>query len=339
MKDKETFFNIDKNKTKFLKGIAILFVLLGHMGYIYKGGSWGVSLLLMLSGYGIFKSYISNKNKDYFSKKILKVYIPYLLVTIFILIYSYVKYKIGLKTTVFSLLGIDFGYICDKTMWYISFIFLWYIVFFISTLLFFKIKKEWLQHLLIIILCFIFGYLIYRLSRSYMIWGVGSGAFLYVFSFPIGIFMGKLSYIKINKNIKRFILSVVSFVIILLISLLFNHVDTNFKYFLWVYTMPILLIIIFDLNIIKTDNKIINYIGDMSYDIYLWEGFLLSIRFKLFDAFSSKIFIDILMIVSCIFIAKVYRELFIDQLIGFIGKIIEKLKRFKSSHFDSNNVL
>ena len=81
--NKEKLLNLDNNKSLFLKGIAILLVLIGHtFGSNYKLGVFGVNLFLILSGYGIYKSFNKNGLKDYFKKKIEKVYIPYLLVTI-----------------------------------------------------------------------------------------------------------------------------------------------------------------------------------------------------------------------------------------------------------------
>lgn len=322
---KEHIFQIDKHATTFLKGIAILLVILGHMGYIYNGGAWGVNLFLMLSGYGIFKSYLSGNKKGYFSKKIIKIFIPYFLVTLFVIIYNYIKYKISLKTIIFSLLGIDFGYICDRTMWYISFIFVEYIIFYLSTIICSKIKKEKLKHVLIIFLNFIFNYLIYKLDNSYMIWGRGAGIFLYIFSFSIGLLISKLSFIKLEKNNKNIMFSLGSFALILLIFILYNNVYSLLSYYIYAISLPLLLIALIDLNIIKYKNKTINYIGEMSFDIYLWEGFFLVIKNSLFESLGNNLLIDTTTIILCIYLSKIYRKLIINPIINKISSI-KKLK-------------
>src|SRR5574344_67496 len=134
MNKKEELFNIDRTAMLSLKGLAILLVLLGHMDYIYRAGAFGVNLFLILSGYGIFCSYLKNSNKFYFKKKILKIYLPYIMVSIFSILYYIYTNRLDFseKTIVFSLLGLDFSYIYDGSMWYISFIFAEYIIFYIT---------------------------------------------------------------------------------------------------------------------------------------------------------------------------------------------------------------
>ena len=63
-------FNITRQETLFIKGIAILFVILSHMGLFDCGGTIGVHLFLIVSGYGIYCSYkkmatIRTGNEEY----------------------------------------------------------------------------------------------------------------------------------------------------------------------------------------------------------------------------------------------------------------------------------
>lgn len=58
-------FYISRNNTNILKGIAIFFVLFGHMGYIDNGGAWGVHIFLIISGYGVFNSASNNELNEY----------------------------------------------------------------------------------------------------------------------------------------------------------------------------------------------------------------------------------------------------------------------------------
>ena len=63
-------FIFDKEYTLYIKGIAILLVILGHMGVIDCGGAIGVHMFLIISGYGIAISLENNGVKKYLSKRI-----------------------------------------------------------------------------------------------------------------------------------------------------------------------------------------------------------------------------------------------------------------------------
>ena len=52
------------NQSIIGKAIAIILVVFGHLGFIPNGGAIGVSIFLVLSGYGIAKS--SEKNEFQF---------------------------------------------------------------------------------------------------------------------------------------------------------------------------------------------------------------------------------------------------------------------------------
>ena len=65
-----SLFSLSKEQTLLLKGIAILMVILGHMSYITWGGAGGVTIFLILSGYGIHESFKKNGLKNYWKKKI-----------------------------------------------------------------------------------------------------------------------------------------------------------------------------------------------------------------------------------------------------------------------------
>lgn len=58
------YLNISEDGTQVLKGIAIILVILGHLGYLDMPGVGGVHIFLILSGYGI---YCSVKKMDYIS--------------------------------------------------------------------------------------------------------------------------------------------------------------------------------------------------------------------------------------------------------------------------------
>lgn len=77
-----------KEHFRYLKGIAILFVLIGHIGN-YSGKTWftplggiGVAIFLFCSGFGLMASYYQKGLKSFWKNKLLSIYLPYLLVEI-----------------------------------------------------------------------------------------------------------------------------------------------------------------------------------------------------------------------------------------------------------------
>lgn len=144
-----------KHTTNNLKAVAIILVILGHLGFINKSGAWGVGIFLLLSGYGLTQSYIKSGIIGFFKKRLLAVILPYSIVMI---IWIFVDYILGNKYRILtigtSILGLNFKSVIDVTMWYISFLILWYIAFFC---IFKLIKNNYFK----IITMFIFSYIVY----------------------------------------------------------------------------------------------------------------------------------------------------------------------------------
>ena len=75
-----------RTHTTLLKGVGILCILWGHAGLAWRfsGIQWvaavGVSLFLLLSGYGIAASWQRGGLERYWSKRLRKVLVPYLAV-------------------------------------------------------------------------------------------------------------------------------------------------------------------------------------------------------------------------------------------------------------------
>lgn len=121
MSEKEKIENkilkLSKESTMELKGIAILFVILGHMGYQGVLGVVGVHIFLVVSGYGIYYSFKRNGFENFWNKRILSVYVPYLVWQIpSMIIRRIMNQNITLTDIFATLLGIDFGHLVDQTM-------------------------------------------------------------------------------------------------------------------------------------------------------------------------------------------------------------------------------
>lgn len=136
---------ITKEEAQTLKGIAILFVLLGHGYTVFTAGNilaitclagTGVFIFLVISGYGLSESYNSRGggvSKKFIKNRIFNVYVPYVLVVFVesVLLFWLKGRSFSISVYVQSFLGyIDYyGDCIDGTLWYITFILLCYIIF------------------------------------------------------------------------------------------------------------------------------------------------------------------------------------------------------------------
>lgn len=99
MRHNENVLEINRISSEYLRGLAIVFVVLGHIlggtfGVIDEHttsllGIGGVNIFLLLSGYGLYCSYRKNgvQGKKYWDKKIEKVFIPYAVITVVYYLY------------------------------------------------------------------------------------------------------------------------------------------------------------------------------------------------------------------------------------------------------------
>lgn len=140
----KTAFAFDRVTSEYLRGIAIVFVVLGHILGGQFGifgahitailGTGGVSIFLLLSGYGLYQSYRKNgmETKSYWNKKLEKIFVPYAVVTIVYYLYLMLcGITPGFAKLFENILCIDYARTMDGTMWYMSFLLLWYIAFFL----------------------------------------------------------------------------------------------------------------------------------------------------------------------------------------------------------------
>lgn len=130
-KNRVEFKFMDINHTKIIKSIAIILVVLTHMGgkfgirYLTPLGGIGVALFLICSGYGLIKSYERKGLQNYWSNKIKNVYIPYVVIQIFIWILDSEK---NIVTLIGDLLIIGTNH---PYGWYMKFLLFWYLIFYI----------------------------------------------------------------------------------------------------------------------------------------------------------------------------------------------------------------
>lgn len=101
-------------------------------GYFENMGSCNVTLFLALSGYGLTASWKSDSDmNNYWRNKLEKIYFPYALITILWMFVFFTKPLSG-KIVFFNVLCINInnGLVLDSTMWFLTFLWLWYIFFY-----------------------------------------------------------------------------------------------------------------------------------------------------------------------------------------------------------------
>jgi peptidoglycan/LPS O-acetylase OafA/YrhL len=148
------FMSVDY--TSFLRGIAILMIILMHTSgnsgvrIFTPLGGIGVALFLILSGYGLTESYKKMNLQGFWKKKLLRIWLPYFL---FLVVFTVVTSDCK------RILSIDFllDVLCLKTsFWFIGFLVWNYILFWIVFR--FKILKTYhfVPFLLFAVYIFIF---------------------------------------------------------------------------------------------------------------------------------------------------------------------------------------
>jgi len=319
----EKNLKFDKLCTRELKGAAIMFVILGHMSidkHIYiasnmvYAGAWGVTLFLILSGFGITKSYLNNGiNLSKLFGRIKSILIPYSVVTLaWILIDSlYLEKSYSAKTILLALLGIDVKRSIDASMWYISIILFWYIIFYFAFRLPIKNSVK-------VLLLFCFSYVINKGYFNTLLIDLSYNWQLSAFSFPIGVSLALYSrkikncFKEVNLDILLAIMAVFFFIIF---NILIKHNSISIKYYILSNTslsffFIILIALLRKYNITST---FIEFIGSISYEMYLFEGVFMW-KYSLLRIFHNKLISLILYFSVLILVSFIYNK---------VSKIIE----------------
>lgn len=312
--------SISKEQTRIIKGIAIGFCVLGHLNIIKNSGAWGVGLFLIISGYGLTKSFYKNGLSKFFEKKIFSVLIPYQLVTIILLIIDKINgenYKFS--QVIISLSGFDFKAVINATMWYIPYIFIWYIVFFMI----FKYIKRINNRIIFLVL---FSLLLAIVCISGL-WNKATGSFLYVFQFPIGVILALFDEKKIimkNYNVKEITFYTLGISLLLLI-VTYGRISNPLVYLININSVcSIILSLIFLISNFKS--KILSSIGGISYELYLIESIFLT-KYDFIFKYITNRFMAIVSYILIIYLISILLKETNILLIRLLKKLIFIFKK------------
>ena len=295
---------ISRQMTNIIKGLAIFFVVFGHLGIIKNAGSWGVGLFLIISGYGLTVSFFNKGFKKFFSKKFKHICIPYIAITcLWITIDKLCGTNYSFFQILFSIFCVNVNSVIDPTMWYIPFIFIWYFIFYL-------IFKNINSNMFRVITLFILAIVLIPLVKSNL-FNPDVGAVLYIFQFPLGVLIAiifnKTNVLKYGntKNILSFIAIICSVVAIST----YGKINNSIIYF--INMNAVCYITIFLISIVKINTSFFEKLGEISYEIYLVE-FVFIVKYNfIFMTIKNKIISTICYLMFIILMAMVIKKFFI----------------------------
>lgn len=285
-------FNLTKNATSELKGIAILTILFGHIGYFLSqnhqflyplsiASGMGVNLFLFLSGFGLTKSSLGKNLSffDYYKKRVIRLFLPlWAVLTIFYLLDFFIlKKNYPLELIFQNYVGFfpqsDIYAALNSPLWYFSLILFYYLVFPLTLI-------GPLKYISPLILFYLSAFVLkMNLPVSETTLHLYS---LHTIAFPLGVFFGllnlnfkPLNYLsKINFLSTLFNLKTFRYSIMIVLSLIFSYyavfsgvgTDPHLEEITSIFLM-LILITIFLFKDFRID--VFNYFGKYSYGIYL----------------------------------------------------------------------
>jgi peptidoglycan/LPS O-acetylase OafA/YrhL len=271
-----------------LRGVAILFVLLFHFfPKIFPNGYLGVDLFFVISGFLITKIVIERSKKKNFSyiifikERFYRIFIPVLFLLIFVALFSFLillpndlnKFWNSIVSTIFIVPNIYFyftgGYFGGNNefkpllhLWSIGLELQFYFLYPFILLFFLKNFKNNLIFLFFLIFIFISLLFLFLFQNSFFFFNLPGR----LWEFCIG---SMIFFIKEKKKLT--LINYVSTIVLLFFSL-FSSEKYNF-YNLILITISAGILIIsgkksFDNNVV-INNKIFQFLGTISYSLYL----------------------------------------------------------------------
>lgn len=265
---------ISKTETNVIKAISIISVIICHFyGWIYKStgifpviagslAQGGVFLFLFLSGYGICKSFRQSGLESYWKKRLVKIYIPFIIVVMPQFILEVWKYKSNIDdmyiaSTVLSAIGLYPNNLLDGTLWFVCFILLEYFIFYLLCKLKLSIKY----------ICILGGILSYILLKWQFVWVRECD--IYGIAFWFGILFAEYDKIRLRKSFVAMLSAIVYAITLITPS---TYVILYAINGLSLSCLIIMIVHLAVLQNIKTPLLVLERLGKLSYELYLTEA-------------------------------------------------------------------
>lgn len=268
----EPLYNHIVNNKLFFSGLAIIGILLSYLigvdennpaWRIFYPGFVGVDIFLFYSGYGLYRSLEKNSLKEFYIRRLKRIYPLFVVFTI--LLYAMIYWC---KQEEFSAFDVfcnltplsfwDVGGICAE--WYLSFIIYLYILF----PLLYQLVRKWRIRALVLIFCILTVFLFFHREG----WRYQCAAS----RIPIFLF-GIYCYLD-NNNVKTFLKGTAIFMLMFLVMSVQFMMLVVQKFELGYMAAPFIMLLLSAvfLSAINRQNKVFqlfSFFGKYSLEIYL----------------------------------------------------------------------
>lgn len=314
--------------TNLLKGIFVILVVLAHTTqrmpdilYLFPlriSGNFTNTIFLFLSGYGIMYSFLNKENylKGFVFKRLIRVYTPFVLTNIIAITTYNIMFGNDIAFADFIIMTIQIKGVLGSFLWFVIAILLFYSSFYLS----FKFFPENLAIKSIFIFSMIYiGVCIYL---NLGIWWYNTA-----FCFPLGVYFCSKRKVLIKKIKERYwqlllICGIGSFFTVFsfthYISLTYLAKFTLF--FNIAFTVFFIILIILLAMKVNLKSGILEFVGKISYEVYLIHMMLLALYFKIVtikESYSFYLFFALTIILSIVL------NKFVNLIFGNINRLIK----------------
>lgn len=319
---------LSNKSTKSLKGLLALLIIFHHISQkITTGenfsnfeymGRYIVALFFFLSGYGLYFQYRNNATymENFLKKRLVRIFIPF-----FVFIVIYVIYR----ATLGEVVNVDFflSFWKDHSNiiyngWFINSIIVLYVIFYVS----FVNKDSKISEYKLVFLT-----LVYIFWKAYQ--DHGDWKYVSIMAFLLGVFWMK-NRVSIDKLLeKNYFIFLVSFSILMYVFHYYEDIMKNIgitnKYVYYgivgnLCTMVFIVYFILLSNKLNFSNKYLDFLGDISFEIYMIHGLVMHYLGKFFVSSGVN---DVLYTIVVLFVSIVFAY-YIKKLIIVLEKNIMK---------------
>lgn len=319
---------LSNKSTKSLKGLLALLIIFHHISQkITTGenfsnfeymGRYVVALFFFLSGYGLYFQYSNNATymENFLKKRLVRIFIPF-----FVFIVIYVIYR----ATLGEVVNVDFflSFWKDHSNiiyngWFINSIIVLYVIFYVS----FVNKDSKISEYKLVFLT-----LVYIFWKAYQ--DHGDWEYVSIMAFLLGVFWMK-NRVSIDKLLeKNYFIFLVSFSILMYVFHYYEDIMKNigitnkYVYYGIVGNLCTMVFVVYFLllsNKLNFSNKYLDFLGDISFEIYMIHGLVMHYLGKFFVSSGVN---DVLYTIVVLFVSIVFAY-YIKKLIIIIEKNIMK---------------
>lgn len=314
---------LGRDSTSQLKGVAIIFIIVGHFWthvatyrpLVHLAG-YGVSMFFILSGYGLSVSALAKQLSlwQYFQRRLIRVFLPYWIATVVIIFldFFFLERIIPLDALMWTSIGVNISSIAshlDYTRWFITLLLLWYVLHYLVN----KIFRPPISAFVILV-CAVVIFLV-----NYYFFSFG---WHQIFAFPAGCMLAGYKQ-GVERTFQQYTVIMIVGAGILVSAVTIWKVDPsgqhNLEYLPDIILLLIrefqslvfclALIVIFGAgSVLGKSSYFLNFVGAISFELFLLHGpFLIKYNPVIFSeetgllSFQFCVFIVLILLLSFLF--------------------------------------